>query len=111
MISEHGEVNQDVVGLVLVTDCRSLYDCIKKESSLPEDRRTALTLASLKQSVSAGVGRNTRKARLMWVPTRSQHADGLTKSGLGGALREFMTQCTVRFHEVSAKVLKMAKSS
>ena len=37
------------------TDCKSLFDCLAKDASVPEDRGTALTVASLRERCSAGV--------------------------------------------------------
>jgi hypothetical protein len=106
-LDKNGELSPQVIGLSVVTDCNSLYDHVRKESSVPEDRRTALSVAALKQSVSCGVGRDEKKAELLWVPTRSQQADGLTKRGLGHLVREFLQNCQVCLREVSAKALKI----
>ena len=67
------------------TDCKSLFDCLAKDASVPEDHGTALTVASLRERCSAGVGRDKQRSALMWVPTRVQLADGLTKSSAGGS--------------------------
>ena len=42
----------------------------------------------------------------MWVPTRVQLADGLTKSSAGVFLRNALTSGTAQLHEKSTKVLR-----
>ena len=61
--------------LRLMTDCRSLYDCLHKEGipRVPADHRLAIDLAAIRQDV----GR--LKAKLFWVPTTLQYSDILTK--------------------------------
>ena len=72
----------------VITDSTSLFDYLAKDASVPEDRGTALTVASLRERCSAGVGGDTKRSGLMWVPTRVQLADGLTKSSAGVFLRK-----------------------
>ena len=59
----------------VITDCRTLFDCLTKDASVPEDRAAALTVTSLRQRCSAGVGRDPKRSGLMWVPTRVQLVD------------------------------------
>ena len=59
-----GEVLPDKMGeehmpIRVITDCKSLFGCLAKDASVPEDRGTALTVASLRERCSAGVGRET----------------------------------------------------
>ena len=35
--------------------CKSLFDCFAKDASVPEDRRTSLTVGSLRERCSVGV--------------------------------------------------------
>ena len=100
------EWRESVVKLYLVTDCKSLYDNMLKECSLCEDRHTALYVSSLRQTVSAGPQRDTTKAGMLWVPSRHQMADGLTKDGLGHLIRDFLDQGRCHLHEVSAQELR-----
>ena len=44
----------------VITDCRSLFECLAKDASVPEDRGTALTVASLREWCSAGVEERDR---------------------------------------------------
>ena len=73
---------------------------------MPEDRGTALTVASLREGCSAGMGRDQKRSGLLWVPTRVQLADGLTKSSAGVFLGNAFTSGTVQLHEESTKVLR-----
>ena len=74
---------------------RVIADCsLAKDASVPDDQGTALTVASFREGCSAGVGRDTGRSGLMWVPTRVQLADGLTKSSAGVFLRTALTSET-----------------
>ena len=100
---------ESIMPLLLCTDCRSLFDCIKKEGSIPSDRLSAVTVAAFRDSVSAGNGRDYSKAELLWVPTRHQLADSFTKHGLSNACREIMSKGQAKFHGASAKAVKCEK--
>ena len=67
--------------LVLCTDCKSVYDCISKDGHTIGDRTNALNVAVLRQLLTTNREPSGEKAHLLWVPTRHQAADGLTKSG------------------------------
>ena len=67
---------------IVCTDCRSLYDAIKKVQASLEEKRTLIDLLSVKEHVGDD--------GLMWVPTTEQHADPLTK--LDRTLLETCTQ-------------------
>ena len=64
------ERGEDHMPIRAITDCESLSDCLARDASVPEDRGTALTGASLRERCSAGVGRNPKRSGLMWVPIR-----------------------------------------
>ena len=53
---------EDEFPVVLLTDCKSLLDNLKKEGSVPDDKWVAVPVASLRGALSAGPGRDTRKA-------------------------------------------------
>ena len=89
----------------VITDCKRLLDCLAKDASVPEDRGTALTVASLRERCSAGVGRDKQRSGLMWVPTRVQLADGLTKSSAGVFLRNALTSGTAHLHQKCTEIL------
>eukprot|EP00959_Pyramimonas_sp_CCMP1952_P144536 3025395-Pyramimonas_sp.AAC.1 len=42
------EFGEDEMPLTAFTDCRSLYDHVKVEGNIPDDRRDAARLAALK---------------------------------------------------------------
>ena len=73
------EWDESVMGVKLVVDCKSLYDNMAKDASVPEDKWTAVYIGALRCGVSAGVGRSQDKAEMLRVPSRHQLADGLTK--------------------------------
>ena len=41
------EWTEEHLPIRVITDCKSLFDCLAKDASVPEDRGTALTVASL----------------------------------------------------------------
>ena len=68
--------------IIAMTDCRSLYDYFHKDglSRTPTDRRLAVDIACLRQSIREEVkGNEDSRAPLVWVPTELQRADPLTK--------------------------------
>ena len=58
---------------VCVTDCRSLYDCLRSERTLLSDKRLSLEAAIIRQSLSENLG-------IHWVSAKQQKADCLTKT-------------------------------
>jgi len=100
------ERTEDEVPLRVVTDCRSLFDHIAKEGSLPTCRHTAIKIAGLKQYLRAGPGHDPDMPVLLWCPSREQQGDFLTKEGLAEQARQFMASAEVRLHEESAQALK-----
>ena len=58
---------------VCVTDCRSLYDCLRSERTLLSDKRLSLEAVIIRQSLSQNLG-------IHWVSTEQQLADCLTKT-------------------------------
>ena len=105
------EWTEEDMKVILVTDCKSLYDNIQKDCSLCEDRQTALYICALRQVTSAGPQRDASRAALVWVPSRHQLADGLTKAGLGDLVRTMMATGTCHFHEESAQALRRKKKA
>ena len=63
------------------------------------------------QKLSAGAGRQIQKSELLWLPTRHQLGDGLTKAGLTGAVREILEKGKAVFHGKSAKELSNEKKT
>ena len=60
-----------VMKTIICTDCRSLYDAVKKVQGSLEEKRTMIDLLSIKEHVGDD--------GLRWVPTTEMHADPLTK--------------------------------
>ena len=52
------EWKEEHLHIRVITDCASLFDVLAKDASVLEDRGTALTVASLQERCSAGVGRD-----------------------------------------------------
>ena len=64
------------------------------DASVPEDRRTALTVGSLRERCSVGVERDQKRSGLVWLPTREWLGDGRTKSTTGVFLRNALSSGT-----------------
>ena len=45
------ESSEEHLPIGLITDCKSLFDCLAKDASVLEERGTALTVASLREKV------------------------------------------------------------
>ena len=103
------DFGEDELPIVLFTDCKSLFDNLKKEGSVPDDKWVAISIAALRGAVSAGPGRNKKKAECRWVPSRWQLADCLTKRGLAEAFRERIRTGMTRLHELSLQQVKKKK--
>lgn len=93
--------------LVVCTDCKSVYDAVNKAQQSIGDRSTALCVSVLRQLASTSSDES--KAKMLWLPTRHQIADGLTKPAKGTGLRDFLRNGTVQFHGQSARALKTPK--
>jgi hypothetical protein len=76
-----------------VTDCKSLYDAVCRDTPASEEKRCLIDIRSVKDSLAAG--------GIRWVPTTEQWADALTK--LSEALRQrfadWMGRPVVRLRE------------
>ena len=62
-----------VPSALFVIDAKSLFDALKSEQTLQEDRRAALEIAVLKDDMAM------LKALCRWIPHNFNPADGLTK--------------------------------
>ena len=102
------EFGEDHLRVILFTDCKSLYDNLRKDGSVPEDKWTAVTVAALRQYVSAGAERNTSKSECRWLASRWQLADTLTKQGISSSLVPRLQSASTRLHELSLSALKRA---
>ena len=56
---------------ILISDCKSLYDCVVSQNPNIEDKRSLVNVRSIQEFISART--------MHWVPTALQRADGLTK--------------------------------
>ena len=92
---------QDLIPMNMITDCKSIYDHVKKDGQHLGDKGSIVQVILLRKMCS--VRPTSSKARLWWVPTRDQLADALTKSK-GKCLRE--TLGWAQFHERSAAQMR-----
>ena len=94
------------MNIVLLTGYKSLHDHSKKDGAVPEDKWVAVAVASVKGMLSAGAGRDTRRAECRWIASRLQLADCLTKTGLSNTLRLVFGACVTRLRELSKQQMK-----
>ena len=90
---------QDLVPVTFVTDCRSIYDTVHKDGQHVSDKGNIVHAVLLRQLLSTRG--DAQKANLIWVPTRCQLADALTKAGRSADLREHLREGAL-FHEKTA---------
>ena len=88
--------------LYMITDCKSVYDAVHKAQQSIGERGVALSVAVLRQLATTS-HLNVMKATMLWIPTRHQVADALTKSGKGSQCRSFIQTGRVQFHGKSAR--------
>ena len=91
--------------LNMITDCKSIYDHINKDGQHVSDKGNIVSVVLLRKMMST---RPSEKARLLWVPTRHQLADGLTKSGHSKDVRS--QSGWIMLHEAAAKRSKTKTS-
>ena len=91
---------KELMPIVAVTDCRSLYDAVQKEGmKLPTDKRLGLELAALKDMLHEETDECASYTQmgsipLRWLPTEVRLADALTKEMNGEVLqRAISTGC------------------
>ncbi|CAE7631963.1 RE1 [Symbiodinium sp. CCMP2592] len=90
----------DLVPMTLVTDCRSIYDTVHKDGQHISDKASVVHAVLLRQALTTR--QVACRVRLLWVPTRHQLADGLTKGLRAKETREQLRQGAV-FREEAAK--------
>ena len=94
---------QQLVPLTMVTDCKSIYDTIRKDGQHIGEKGNIVHVVLLRQLLTTRDQKEyPGKAKLMWVPTRCQLADGLTKASRGSDIRDQLRQGML-FHEVAHK--------
>ena len=99
----------DLVPLIMATDCKSVYDCIRKDGQSVGDKGNAINVAVLRQLCSTDIHPRGEKSRLLWVPTRHQLADPLTKSGKSSDMQTAVNAAKAVFHGISAKEIRNSK--
>ena len=97
--------------LIMATDCRSVFDCISKEGQSIGDRGNAINVAVLRQLASTDKHPSGQKARMLWIPTRHQLADPMTKAGKSLVMQNALASGTAVYHGVSAKTLRDSKEN
>ena len=84
--------------IMLVTDCKSLFDNLQKDGSpkTPSEKRLSLDLAAvkdmLKEFEDQGDTCRAYKLPIRWIPTELMLADGLTKIMKGEKLRQTINE-------------------
>ena len=94
---------QQIVPMHMVTDCRSIYDHIRKDAQHIGEKGSLVNVLLLRRMCSIRPG--TGRARLWWVPTRHQIGDHMTKSGRSKHFRECLGWG--KFHEMSASKVRL----
>lgn len=92
--------------LRMMTDCKSVFDTIKRDSQSVGDKSNCVNVAVLRQLCVADPSPKGDRARMMWVPTRHQLADPLTKGGRHHMMQENLAKGCAVFHGLSAKRCK-----
>ena len=95
----------DFVPMTLVTDCKSIYDTVHRDGQHISDKSSLIQAVLLRQMLSTRSC--SAKTRLLWVPTRHQIADGLTKSARSKEFREQFRNGVV-FREEASKRSKFS---
>ena len=72
------------IPFALGTDCKSLYDVCTKNGSMPEERRVALDLLDIRESIEEFGD------KIRWIPTDHMLVDCMTKSMPPDAILGFM---------------------
>ena len=89
-----------------ITDCKSLFDHIKTDAKVPDDRHVAIWVANLRSCLAAGAESLRCKTKLLWVASRWQLGDGLTKDSDMKDMLEHLNRGTAKLHEESAQAQK-----
>jgi hypothetical protein len=81
-----------LIAILPTTDCRSLYDAVRRSSTQFAERRTQIDVAAIKEA----------STDIRWVPTDKMVADGLTKRSLPlrNELRRFLNHPELALVEV-----------
>ena len=101
---------QQMLPAYMITDCKSLYDCVKKQGQHVSDRSSIVSMVLLRQMCEVKSSNHCpqSKTQLLWVPTAQQLADGLTKSGKGQSVRD--ADWYIQLHGESLKQISQSRS-
>lgn len=82
---------------LLVTDCKSLYDCVSSSNPSIEDKRSLVNVRSIQEFITAKT--------VHWVPTQYQMADCLTKisKDLRSKMLEWLSGSAIRLRSDQSK--------
>ena len=94
---------EKLMPLRMITDCKSVYDTINKDGQSVGDRSNAVNVAVLRQLCVISSEPTGERAKMMWVPTRHQIADPLTKGGRHKELHITLETGKITLHGCSAK--------
>ena len=86
-----------------VIDAKTCFDSLTHET-LPSDKRTALDIAAIKESIAE----SGESAMIKWVPGPQQVADAMTKAGSNGCLETLLLEGTWCLREDPAVAEKRA---
>ena len=106
LTTESGKKGSPCKPVYMCADCKSLYDCVKKEGCSLNGRSYLIGVVLPRQL--CGIS-SRDKTNLIWVPTRLQRAHPLTKKGLGKQMREILN--SAEFQGESLKQLKRRRAS
>ena len=79
------------VPFALGTDCKSLYDVCTKQGSMPEERRVALDLLDVRESIEE------YGDQMRWIPTDHMLVDCMTKTMPADAMLEYLKSTEYAF--------------
>ena len=96
-------------GQCIVTDAKSLFDCLLREHpSGKQDRKSALELAIILRDLQSS------RSMIRWVPHQKMVVDGLTKDDPfkgNGALEHFLKHGVLSFVDMEAELERRKGSS
>ena len=79
------------IPFALATDCKSLYDVCTKNGSMPEERRVALDLLDVRESIEE------MGDKIRWIPTDHMLVDCLTKAMPAEVMLEYLKHMEYSF--------------
>ena len=79
------------IPFALGTDCKSLYDVCTKQGSMPEERRVALDLMDVRESIEQ------MGDKIRWIPTDHMLVDCMTKNMPPDVMLEYLRKIEYSF--------------